>query len=44
MGAQGAAAAAPVSCGESEVEREKREEECVCKYFTWLRMNGKLLD
>ena len=42
MAAQRAADAAPVSCRESEVEREKRYEECVCECFTWLRMNGKL--
>ena len=40
---KGAAATAPVSCRESEVEREKREEECVRECFTWLRMNRKLL-
>ena len=33
----------PASCGESEVGREKSEEECVCERFTRLRMNGKLL-
>ena len=43
MAAQGATAAGPVSCRESEVEREKREEECVRECFTWLRMNEKLL-
>ena len=43
MVAQGTTAATPVSCRESEVEREKREEECVCECFTWLGMNEKLL-
>jgi len=41
--AQGAAAATLVFYRECKVEREKREEECVCEYFTWLRMNGKVL-
>jgi len=43
MVAQGAAAAALVSCRESEVQREKRDDKYVWEYFTWLRMNENYL-